>query len=134
VNFSNNAVISLASGYGSNSGIIIVDGTVNISNNTVFTGSGTAGSYILVLTNNTSVNPAAPAMNLANNGAAAVFYAPNGMISVANNASLKEVTAFTLNLTNNSSVVYESGLANVNFSSGPGASWLPKTGTTREIH
>lgn len=133
LDISNNGLIALDPGYGANSGQIIVDGTVNIDNNAIFTNSGTAGSYILVLTTNPSVNPGAPAMTLSNNGAAAIFYASSGMINVSNNASLKEVTAFVLNLANNASVQYESGLANVNFSSGPGASWMLMVGTTREI-
>lgn len=127
---SNNGIVSLAPGYGENSGVIIVDGTVNIDNNTTFTNSGTPGSYILVLTTDSS----ASAMTLSNNGAAAIFYAANGTTTISNNASLKEVTAFQLSLANNASVQYESGLADVNFSSGPGASWILKAGSTREIH
>ena len=132
LNLSNNAIIQLASGYGPNSGEIVVDGRVNISNNVIFYGSGTSGSYVLLLTTNTSNDSANPAMSLSNNSANSIFYAPYGMINVSNNATLKEVTAFTLNLSNNSSVQYESGLASVNFSSGPGASWQLLTGTTRE--
>lgn len=130
LDLSNNGYINLVSGYGANSGVIVVDGTVNIGNNTTFAGSGTAGSYILVLT----TDDTASAMTLSNNGSAAIFYAANGTANIANNASLKQVTAFTLNMSNNSSVIYESGLANVGFSSGPGASWVFRTGTLREIH
>lgn len=129
----NNGVISLASGYGANTGMIIVDGKVTIGNNFTFNGSGTPGSYVMVLTTNTSLDPVSPAMTLANNSANSIFYASDGMISVSNNATLKEVTAFKLYLQNNAAVTYESGLANVNFSSGPGGGWVLKIGTLREI-
>ena len=98
-----------------------------------FNGSGTEGSYVLVLTTNPSLDTASPAMTLSNNSDNSIFYASDGMISVSNNAVLKEVTAFKLYLQNNASVQYESGLADVNFSSGPGGSWVLKIGTLREI-
>jgi len=133
LNLSNNAIVSLATGYGANAGLIVVDGKINISNNVVFNGSGTPGSNIMVLTTNTSIDPANPAMTLSNNSENSIFYASDGMISISNNATLKEVTAFKLYLQNNAAVQYESGLANVNFSSGPGGGWALKIGTLREI-
>ncbi len=133
VTLSNNAVVSLATGYGSNSGMLVADGKIDVGNNVSFNGSGTAGSYVMVLTTNTSLDVASPAMTLSNNSTNSIFYASDGMISVSNNATLKEVTGFKLYLQNNAAVQYESGLANVNFSSGPGGSWVLKIGTLREI-
>lgn len=134
VTFSNNATISLTPAYGANSGVIVADGQVNINNNVTFNGSGTSGSYVLVLTTNTSLNVSSPAMDLNNNSANSIFYASKGVVSIKNNATLKEVTGFQIDLANNASVQYESGLANVNFSSGPGGSWVLKVGTTREVN
>ncbi len=134
ITLNNNAIIKLAPGYGSNSGVIAADGRVIISNGVSFENSGTEGSYVIVVTTNNSVDDVNPAMSLGNNSSNSIFYAPDGLVSVANNATIKEVTAFKLKLDNNASVQYESGLANVNFSSGPGASWILKSGTTREIH
>lgn len=133
LNLSNNVTISLDPGYGANSGTIIVNGKVIIGNGSAFQGSGTAGSNVLVLTTNPSIDSASPAMTLSNNSANSIFYASDGMISVSNNAILKEATAFMLRLDNNASVQYESGLANLNFSSGPGGGWVMKSGTLREI-
>ncbi len=133
ISFNNNVIIRLAPGYGANSGIIMADGLIDIYNNVSFQNSGTAGSYVMVLTTNTSLNPADPAMALSNNSENSIFYASDGMITVSNNAELKEVTAFKLYLENNASVRYESGLANVNFSNGPGGGWSLKIGTLREI-
>lgn len=133
VTFSNNATIRLDPGYGANSGMIIADGEVLIENNVTFQGSGTTGSYVLVLTTDPSLDSADPAMTLSNNSDNSIFYASKGMVSISNNAVLKEVTAFKLKLENNASVNYESGLENVSFTSGPGGSWTLLDGSTREI-
>lgn len=133
ITVNNNAIISLSSAYGETSGIIMADGQINISNNVQFFGSGTPGSYVLVLTTNPSLDELSPAMDINNNSANSIFYASNGVITIANNASLKEVTGFKLYLKENAYVEYESGLANVNFSSGPGGSWVLRTGSQREV-
>jgi len=44
-----------------------------------------------------------------------------------NNAILKEVSAYKIHLKNNAEVVYETGLANVLFSSGPGGGFEIKS-------
>lgn len=133
VTFSNNVTVRLDPGYGANSGMIIADGEVLIENNVTFQGSGTTGSYVLVLTTDPSLDAADPAMTLSNNSDNSIFYASKGMVSISNNAALKEVTAFKLKLENNASVNYESGLEDVSFTSGPGGSWTLLAGSIREI-
>jgi len=115
----NNVIINLAPGYGSGSGTIVSDGEVDISNNTVFQGSGATGSFVLLLTTSTSSN----SIDLGNNAGAVILYAQYGTINVANNASATEVTGYKLTLGNNATIVYNTGLANVNFISGPGGAW-----------
>lgn len=119
VNISNNATVRLASGYGSSEGVIIVDGTVSIGNNANFLGSGTSGSYVMILTTSNSSS----AINLQNNAGAVILYASNGTINVSNNAGAKSVTGYSVNLSNNAVITYDSGLANANFSSGPSGSY-----------
>jgi hypothetical protein len=116
---SNNATVSLASGYGSSEGVIIVDGTVYLGNNANFTGSGTSGSYVMVLSTSNSTS----AITVGNNAGAVILYASNGTINVSNNAGAKSITGYSINLNNNAVITYDSGLANSNFSSGPGGSW-----------
>ncbi len=123
VNISNNATVRLASGYGSSEGAIIVDGTVSIGNNANFIGSGTSGSYVMILTTSNSSG----AINLQNNAGAVILYASNGTINVSNNAGAKSVTGYSVNLSNNAVITYDSGLANANFSSGPSGSWNVST-------
>lgn len=123
ISISNNAEVSLVAGYGSSSGVIINDGTVNISNNVTFSGSGFSGSYIMVL----STSSSSSAISLSNNGGAVILYAENGTVSLSNNSGAKEVTGYRISLGNNAVITYESGLSNINFVSGPGGAWTLNT-------
>jgi len=112
-------LIKLASSYGSNDAVIVVDGTINISGGGHATGSGIAGSYIMILTKSSSTSAAT-----INGGAGAVIvYAPNGTLNISGGASLKEAISKQMSITGGSSITYESGLTNNNFSSGPSGSW-----------
>lgn len=119
IDISNNAKIQLTSSYGSGSGLLIADGTISISNNAVFAGSGTTGSYIMALTTNTSDS----AISVGNNAGTVILVAPYGTIAFSNNSGAKEATAKMISLDNNATITYDSGLANVNFTSGPSGSW-----------
>ena len=115
----NNSIIKLSPGYGGSSGVLIVDGTITISNNATFEGSGTAGSYIFVI----STSSSSSAITLSNNAGAVSLYAANGTINVNNNGAAKSLTAYYIHLGNNAVITYDSGLANANFVSGPSGSW-----------
>ncbi len=116
---SNNATARLATGYGASEGVIIVDGTVSLGNNASFAGSGTSGSYIMVLSTSNSTS----AITVGNNAGAVILYAQNGTVNISNNASAKSVSGYMINLGNNSTITYDSGLTNANFSSGPSGSY-----------
>ncbi len=119
--------IELDSSYGSNSATIVVDGIVNIGNNSEFNGSGDPASYVMVLT--TSDCPlgggcgGVDAITVSNNAGAVVLNAQSGYVHFNNNAGAKEATAYRIILDNNALVTYDSGLANVNFTSGPSGGW-----------
>ena len=124
IKLSNGSTIKLALSYGTSSGVVIagIDGSssagyIEIDNNSQANGSGSAGSYLLMLSQRD--NTSSTAIKTSNNGASAILYAGTGVVEIDNNAQLKEVTAYKLKLKNGSDVSYESGLANVNFSSGP---------------
>jgi len=142
INMNNGIKLKLSSGYGSKSGVIIADdpgnestnGTIIVENNVTICGSGgfnasppplcnpPASSYILMLSTHNSATT--NAITISNNADGAIFYAHNGIADVANNADLKEVTAYKLHLAENASVTYESGLASASFTSGPGGGWI----------
>jgi hypothetical protein len=127
IDINNNGHLTIDPSLGSSGVVIIADATGNtatkgiitLSNNSIVDGTGIAGSYPMLLSTNTGAN----AISLSNNGASVIFYAPYGTVSLSNNASGNQITAYRLTLSNNSAVNYLSGLQNQNFSDGPGGSW-----------
>jgi hypothetical protein len=117
INISNDAKIRLGSSYGNLSGVLLTDGLVSISNDSVFYGNGT-GTYLLLLSTRSGT-----AMNIANDVDMAILYASQGAINITDSA-LKEIVGYSIVLSNGAHVSYESGLASAKFSSGPGGSWV----------
>lgn len=129
---SSGATIKCDPSFGGNSCIVIFDKWAHIKNNSVFQGSGTAGSYILILTALAGCNGGGETppcthhnagMDLHNNATGAIFYAGDSMVNLHNGVNVTELTAYKLRLDNNAIVTYEQGLANVQFSSGPSGGW-----------
>jgi len=117
ITLSNNCNVRLAAGYGGDSGVVVADGVINVSNNCAFQGSGAAGSYIMLLSAQDA--PTLDVIEVNNNSIGVIYYASKGRIELENNASAKEVTAYGIDLENNAFITYESGLSSVSFSSGP---------------
>lgn len=112
------ADIVLASSYGTNDGVIVVDGTISISGGGHATGSGTTGSYIMMVTTATG-----SAASISGGAGAVILYVPYGTLTISGGASLKEATAYRVAVSGGSTITYETGLANLNFSSGPSGSY-----------
>lgn len=130
VTIQNTAIVNVSSSLGSNSVAIIADkasdrdgGSKILLQNTVeFQGSGQPNSYILFISQNNDAenggnNVAIDAKNSVNGKV--LLYASHGEISLQNSIIIKEVTAYRLRLKNSASVIYETGIANLLFSSGP---------------
>jgi len=135
IDVSNGSTAKCDSSFGANSCLILADGWIHLANNSQFQGSGTSGSYIMLLTtlqcdgSNTTSPDSKPcghhngAIDLHNNASGAVFYANKGLIKLHNGVNVTELTAYKIDLDNLATVSYEQGLQNANFSSGPGGSW-----------
>lgn len=133
VTLDSNVVLQLDSGYGPFSGVIVVDGKISIDSNVIFCGSEglkkdgecnpSAGSYLMILSTNSSVDPADPAIYSTSNTETAILYASNGFITLSSNAGIREATGYGVSMDSNAEVSYETGLADARFSSGPGGSW-----------
>lgn len=131
VDISNGSAIRCDAGYGENSCVVIADGWIHTANNGQFSGSGSAGSFALLLStlacDGSSVNSPGGipcghhngAIDAHNNATGVIFYASSGLVNLHNGVSLTEVTAYKLRLDNNAVITYDSGLANAKFSSGP---------------
>lgn len=126
---SNNNKLKLSTEYGATSGVIVVDGKVNLSNDNDLEGTGQGASLLMVLSTYDSRVNNEDAVNVGNNGNSGVFYAHKGIINPGNNNQFKELTAWKIRLTNNSIINYETGLSSSLFSSGPSGSYSLVGGT-----
>src|SRR3989344_3885836 len=128
IKLSNSAIIRLDPGYGSSSGVVVAGidesaatGYIEISNSAQVLGSGSTGSHVMLLSQKEGIG--SNAIKTSNSSSAAILYAGEGQIEISNSAALKEITAYKLEINNTATVTYESGLANSNFSSGPGGGY-----------
>lgn len=129
----NQGVLELDESFEDKSSAVVVDnpadrlneGVVSLENGGGVKGSGNSSSYLMIVSQNESAESGGDttAINIQNSSESSVFYAPHGKISISNNVSLKEATGYRIILQNNSELVYESGLANLDFSSGPEGGW-----------
>lgn len=117
--------------YGDLSGVLIADGNVQIRNNALLKGTNSPSSYLLVISNSSSLSEDDAAIDVKNNALGSILFAPNGLMVIHNNVELIEATAYQLLLQNNAVVTYEIGLEDLEFTSGPGGSW--EVASWREI-
>jgi hypothetical protein len=115
--------VKLDPSYGSKSGVLVTDGRISLSGGGQLTGSGTAGSYLMILTTSDCPTGAGcsgvSAMTVSGGAGAVILNAQNGQMDLAGGVNLKEATAYKITATGGTTITYESGIANVNFSSGP---------------
>lgn len=133
ITFENNALIKMSSALGASNVAIIADkpsdqinsSTITVKNNAAFQNSGTAGSFVFLISQNKSAESggSVTAISLTNNTISMVAYAAHGLIPLENNINLKEVTAYKISMKNNAVVTYDTGLPSTVFDSGPGGSW-----------
>ncbi|MEK7194325.1 MAG: hypothetical protein AAB660_01375 [Patescibacteria group bacterium] len=122
----NDAAIRLTAGYGTSGGVVLTDGKIQMGNNVTLAGSGTAGSFLIML----SQSSAPDAIQIGNgNTTEVILYAQNGAIIMGNNANVRSLTAKTITLGNNTILTYTQGLLDAVFNSGPSggyqlSSWL----------
>lgn len=117
----------LHSSYLGDSGIILVGGRANIGGSFVFEGSGQPTSYPILVS--TSLCPfdascgGNPAISVAGSAGAAVVVAPYGTLRLAGGSGVKAMVAHRIEISGSGEVNYESGLADITFSSGPSGGW-----------
>jgi len=96
-------------------------GKIVVEDNTTFTGAS-GESYVLLLSQNNDAESGGNnlAIEIKNNIIGDVLiYAAHGLILTQNNADLKEISGYKLKMKNNGEVIYDTGLANLLFDSGP---------------
>ncbi len=132
VEVSGSAKIVLDASYGNNSGIIVTDGWLNLGGSGQLNGTGQQGSYILFVTNSScdATYCGHNAIDISGSAGSVVLNAQKGTIGFTGSAKAKEAIGHKLVLSGSTEVNYESGLANLNFSSGPTGGW--EVGTWKE--
>jgi hypothetical protein len=113
------SILELDTAYGNLSGAVIVDGLIDLNNTAKARGSGVEGSYLVLI----SINSADPAISIDNTFEADILFALNGWVNVKNSTNIREITGYGIHIRNSAGLVYEVGLADSSFSSGPGGSW-----------
>ncbi len=124
---SSGATTRLNASYGTNSGVIVADGYLDLSGGGTFNGSGQTGSYIvLATTSNCPVGAGCGthnAIDLSGGAGAVVLVAQNGTMSMSGGTSAKAMVANRIVVSGGARINYDSGLADLNFSSGPSGGW-----------
>lgn len=121
--------LTLDSSYGVTSGVIIVDGEVELNSNNHLNGTGIGSSLLMVLSTFDSRINGESAIEVNSNGNTGVYYASTGIIEPGTGNSFKELTAWKIKLINNSVIDYETGLTSTMFTSGPSGSYSLVKGT-----
>jgi hypothetical protein len=129
LSLSNGVTFNLNSSYGSASGLIIVDGRTTLANTVRIRGSGSDGSYLMLLSTYDSRTNGITAIDVANSGNEGILYAGTGIINIANTNHLEELTAWKIILGNGVTIDYDSGLSSTLFSSGPSGAYSLIKGT-----
>lgn len=125
-----NSDVTVDSSLGNSSAVITTDGSINISTSGNITG---AGSYSYLVFNSdktcttTSNCTSAPSITVSGDAGAIILNALNGGVSLTGSANVKAIVAKQLYMNGGTSVTYESGLADINFTSGPSGSWIKKS-------
>lgn len=128
---SNSSNIRLDSSLGNQSSGFIVDSPldrssgsdVSLANSSTYYGtSDTNTNVIIVSMNNSAETGGSNTAILVKNSVEGplLLYAPHGKIEIQNSVQVKEATGYLINLKNSAQVIYETGLANLLFQSGPG--------------
>lgn len=114
---------------GTQSGIIVADGTVKLEGSGGIYGSGVSGSYVVVATTSTCPggsncgSGSSFALKISGASGSVVLSVPDGNAELEGSVSIKSLVAKKVKMSGTASIVYESGLADLDFTSGPSGSW-----------
>lgn len=114
---------------GTQSGVLVADGTVKLEGSGGIYGSGTAGSYVVVAT--TSSCPGGSncssgssfALKISGAAGSVVLNVPEGTTELEGSVGIKALVSKKVKMSGTAHITYESGLADISFTSGPSGSW-----------
>ena len=137
VKFEKESTIRVSPAIGSKSVVIIAHdpldelnkGLIDLVNKSQYLGSGSPNSFVMLVSRNSSSENGGDknAIEMKNDATGEVIlYSNHGNIIVNNHTSLREATAYKIELRNDSQLNYKAGLASTLFETGPGGSWAIK--------
>ena len=125
----NGAELQLDASYGSTSGVVIADGTIELSQNNKILSLGTPGSYLMAISTYDSRTNGVEAIVVENSSNDGILYAPYGIAKIENTNAISELTAWKVKLLNGVIITYDTGLSSAYFSSGPSGAYSLVKGT-----
>ncbi|HAO64446.1 TPA: hypothetical protein DCQ44_00495 [Candidatus Taylorbacteria bacterium] len=133
ITISTNAAVNMDPSLGGTNVAIIADnpsnrassGLVSVGQGSTFAGSGAPNSFVFMISQNNSAENGGSvvAVSLGQGASALVVYACHGRIDLSQSVSVKEVTAYDINLSQSANVTYDTGLPSIIFESGPSGGW-----------
>lgn len=120
--------IKISPTLGANSAIILSDQYVRVDGGGQFEGSGTPGSYPVIVSTSICPNttPCAynnSAISLSGGAGAVILNAPFGKVNINGGSGARSVSGHQIYIDGGGIVTYETGLANLSFTSGPSGGW-----------
>lgn len=112
--------IVLGESFGAKGTVIIVDGTVSISGGAKFLENSQGGNILIV---SISTSDTAIGYNGSSSTEGLALYAINGGMNLTGSGEIVATCGKALRISGSGEIRYKSGLANANFSAGPGGSW-----------
>jgi len=127
VSLSGTGKIELDSDLGNNAGVVVVDGKTNFSGGSTISGNGNAGSFVALVSTNTSCANGGSctdyAVSATSSSGSEIFVAQNGGVHLSGGTSTVAVIANHLRLDDGVSIQYLSSIAHLVFSTAPGSWW-----------
>ena len=130
IEIQNSPTIRVAASFGNKGVVMIADkpsnqttsSKIELENSAIFEGSGSPGSHVMFISQNRSAESGGGevAIDVKNTVSGDLLvYAGHGEIMLQNNINLKEVSAYRIRLKNTAEVIYETGVIDLIFDSGP---------------
>lgn len=123
-------VVKLGTNFGANSGVIVADGKIEVIEGGSMSGSGTSGSQIMAITTSACPNTTGCgssgsnyAVKVSGGTDSVILNAQNGTMYFTGGATAVQATANKIIMDGGTSINYETGISNMEFSSGPSGSW-----------
>lgn len=126
-----NVTLKLNPSFGVSSGVVIVDGFIELDKDGKALGSGTSGSYLILLSNFNSKNDneGRDAILVKRDGNTGVLYSGLGSVRLSKDNHITSITAWKVKASRDVIIEYDQGLAGTFFAFGPSGAFSVIKGT-----